>query len=92
MQNDGNRTLVFDEFVIDLDAAVVSRGGMATHVEPQVFDLIAYLAQNRLRLVSYDEIVEQVWNGRAVSDAAITTRINGARRALGDDGTAQRII
>lgn len=92
MPQNENRTLVFDEFVIDLDAAVVSRGDAATHVEPQVFDLIAYLAENCLRLVSYDEIVEQVWQGRAVSDAAIATRINGARRALGDDGSTQRII
>lgn len=87
-----NKLLKFDDFEIDLDAALLRSGGAAVVVEPQVFELIAFLVANRGRLVSYDEIVETVWRGRIVSDAAIATRINAARKALGDDGAAQRVI
>jgi TolB-like protein len=61
-------------------------------IEPQVFDLILYLVQNRERVVSKDEMIAQVWGGRIVSDSAVTTRINAARRALGDSGATQTII
>ncbi|MFM9938635.1 MAG: winged helix-turn-helix domain-containing tetratricopeptide repeat protein [Hyphomicrobiaceae bacterium] len=87
-----NHLLRFDNFEIDLDAATLRSGGAAVIVEPQVFELIAFLVANRGRLVSYDEIVDNVWKGRIVSDAAIATRVNAARKALGDDGAAQRVI
>ena len=87
-----NHLVKFDNFEVDLDAAILCAGGATVTVEPQVFELIAFLVINRGRLVSYDEIVEHVWKGRVVSDAAIATRINAARKALGDDGTAQRVI
>ncbi len=87
-----NRVLVFHGFDVDLCAAVVRRDGSVVEVEPQVFELIAFLATNQGRLISYDEILEQVWKKRHVSDAAVATRINAARKALGDDGTAQRVI
>ena len=64
----------------------------AVHVEPQVFDLLLHLAQNANRVVSKDELIERVWNGRAVSDAALNSRINAARRAIGDSGERQAII
>ncbi|MEZ5817693.1 MAG: winged helix-turn-helix domain-containing protein [Hyphomicrobiaceae bacterium] len=84
--------LRFEEFEIDLDAAILRSGGTPVVVEPQVFELIAFLVANRGRLVSYDEIVENVWQGRIISDAAIATRVSAARKALGDDGEAQRVI
>ncbi len=87
-----NRLLVFDQFDVDLDAAVVRVNGAVVHIEPQVFELIAFLVVHRGRLVSYDEIVEHVWHGRIISDAAIASRVNAARKALGDDGTVQRVI
>lgn len=87
-----SHVLKFDAFEIDLDAAVLRSGGAPVVVEPQVFELIAFLATNRGRLVSYDEIVENVWKGRIISDAAIATRVSAARKALGDDGEAQRVI
>jgi adenylate cyclase len=87
-----NHLLKFDNFEIDLDAAILRSGGATVIVEPQVFELIAFLIGNRGRLVSYDEIVENVWKGRIISDAAIATRVNAARKALGDDGAAQRVI
>jgi len=87
-----NKVLEFDGFDVDLDAALLRSGGRVIQTEPQVFELIVFLCTNPGRLISYDEIIDKVWNGRIVSDAAIATRINAARKALGDDGTAQRVI
>jgi len=87
-----HRVLRFDGLEVNLDAALVSCGGQVVETEPQVFKLIAVLCANPGRLIGYDEIIDKVWQGRIVSDAAIATRINAARKALGDDGTTQRVI
>ncbi len=82
----------FDDFELDLARAELRAGGAVCPVEPQVFALLALLVENRDRLVSRDEILEKVWDGRIVSDAAIASRIKSARQALGDDGKTQRYI
>src|SRR6185436_12969447 len=61
-------------------------------IEPQVFDLLAYLVQHRDRVVTKDDLFTAVWNGRLVSESALTTRVNAVRTALGDSGDAQRLI
>ena len=82
----------FGEFELDLARAELRAGGTPRPLEPQVFALLVHLVENRDRLVSRDELLEKVWDGRIVSDAAIASRIKSARQALGDDGTAQRYI
>ncbi|HEX6858838.1 MAG TPA: winged helix-turn-helix domain-containing protein [Caulobacteraceae bacterium] len=82
----------FGSFSFDTEKCELRSGGAAVPIEPQVFSLLQLLIENRERLLSRDEIVERVWNGRIVSDAAISSRIKSARRALGDDGEAQRYI
>jgi TolB-like protein len=82
----------FEEFVLDTDRRELRRDGLLVAVEPQVFDLIAFLVVNRHRVVSRDDVLEAVWHGRIVSESTLTTRINAARRALGDSGHAQRLI
>jgi TolB-like protein len=82
----------FDRFELDLARAELRSDGEVRPVEPQVFALLALLVENRERLVSREEIVEKVWEGRLVSDAAVASRIKSAREALGDDGKAQRFI
>jgi TolB-like protein len=82
----------FDTFELDLARVELRAEGELRSVEPQVFALLALLVENRERLVSKDEIVEKVWDGRIVSDAAIASRIKSARKALGDDGQNQRYI
>jgi DNA-binding winged helix-turn-helix (wHTH) protein/alpha-beta hydrolase superfamily lysophospholipase len=67
-------------------------GGDVQRLEPQVFDLLHCLVENAGRLVSRDELIEQVWNGRIVSEATISARINAVRKAVGDDGTRQAVI
>src|ERR1700750_105570 len=82
----------FAEFEIDLSQQELRRSGEAVHIEPQVFDLIVHLVRNHDRIVSKDELIETIWNGRIISEAALSSRINGARRALGDNGTDQVFI
>ncbi len=85
-------TYRFDRFELDLARFELRAGGEGVALEPQVFALLALLVEHRERLVSKDELVEKVWDGRIVSESAIASRIKSARKALGDDGRAQRFI
>ena len=82
----------FGPFELDLATVELRGKGEARSLEPQVFALLALLVENRDRLVSKDEIIEKVWDGRIVSDAAVASRVKSARQALGDDGQSQRFI
>lgn len=84
--------LVFGEHLLDIERRELRSLGEPVALEPQVFDLLVYLVQNRDHVVSRDELVNAVWGGRVVSDSAITTRINAVRRAVGDSGSTQSII
>jgi TolB-like protein len=83
---------VFDQFELDARTAELRKAGKPVPLEPQVFALLLLLVENRDRLITKDEIIEKVWDGRIVSDSALTSRIKTARQALGDDGKAQRFI
>jgi DNA-binding winged helix-turn-helix (wHTH) protein/pimeloyl-ACP methyl ester carboxylesterase len=82
----------FENHILDLDRRELRRGSDLVALEPQVFDLLIYLMQNRDRVVSKDDLIASVWSGRIVSDSTLSTRINAARKALGDSGEAQRLI
>ncbi|MBR0884756.1 DNA-binding winged helix-turn-helix (wHTH) protein [Bradyrhizobium japonicum] len=82
----------FEEFAFDIDRRELHRGAEVVAIAPQVFDLLEYLIRNRERVVSKDELINAVWNGRIVSDAALTTRLNAVRVAIGDTGEEQRLI
>ena len=82
----------FDQFEVDADRYELRRDGAAQAVEPLVFDLILFFARNPNRVLGRDEIVEAVWQGRAVSDATISSAVKSARRALGDSGDSQSYI
>lgn len=82
----------FDDIELDTDRFELRKGGAVLPVEPQVFSLIELLVSNHHRLVSKDEINLRIWGGRVVSEAAVSSRIRSARQAIGDDGTAQRLI
>lgn len=82
----------FLDFLLDPNRGELSRKGVLIDVEPQVLDLITYLAAYPQKIVTKDDLIEHVWNGRLVSDSAIASRINAARAALGDDGKAQNVI
>jgi TolB-like protein/Tfp pilus assembly protein PilF len=82
----------FSDHVLDIERRELRRGSTLIAVEPQVFDLLNYLLENRDRVVSRDDLIASVWRGRAVSDSTLDSRINAARRALGDSGGKQSLI
>lgn len=83
---------LFDDLVLDTDQRELRRDGSVIPLQPQVFDLLAYLIRHRARVVTKDDLIGAIWGGRIVSESALTTRINAARTAIGDSGEAQRLI
>jgi pimeloyl-ACP methyl ester carboxylesterase/DNA-binding winged helix-turn-helix (wHTH) protein len=82
----------FGGFVLDTQRYELRSGDQVIRVEPQVFDVLTQLVSNGERFVSKEELFDSVWGGRFVTEAALTSRIKAARRALGDDGESQRFI
>jgi len=83
---------LFEDFALDRERRELRRSGDLVAVEPQVFDLLEYLVRNCGRVVSKDDLIAAVWDGRIVSDVTIDTRVNAARRAIQDSGKDQRLI
>jgi TolB-like protein len=82
----------FADFELDTAKFELRSRGQSVAIEPQVFRLILLLLDNADRLVTRDEIIDQIWNGRIVSEAALSSRIKSARQALGDSGASQHMI
>ena len=82
----------FADFHIDLARHELRRAGDPIPLEPQVFDVLVHLLRHRDRIVSKDELIETIWHGRIVSEAALSSRINAVRRALGDNGSDQMFV
>jgi TolB-like protein/cytochrome c-type biogenesis protein CcmH/NrfG len=82
----------FEDFVLDPERRELRRADTLVALEPQVFDLLLYLVRNRERVLTRDNILDAIWNGRVVSESTLTSRINAARRAVGDTGEEQRLI
>ena len=83
---------LFGDYVLDVDRRELRRGSDLVAIEPQVFDLLVYLVRNRDRVVSKDDLIKGVWNGRIVSESTLASRINAARKAVGDSGEQQTLI
>jgi len=83
---------LFENYALDTDRRELRGRSVLISVEPQVFDLLEYLIRNRDRVVSKDDLLASVWRGRIVSDSTLASRINAARRAIGDNGERQRLI
>jgi len=82
----------FKDFVLDTQCYELRRAGEPCKVEPKAFDLLVYLIHHRDRAVTRDELFEHVWTGEFISDAVLSHHVMVARRAVGDDGRAQRVI
>jgi DNA-binding winged helix-turn-helix (wHTH) protein len=82
----------FGDFVLDVRAAEVTRGGERVELRPCTFHLLAYLVANAGRVVSRDELFDRIWPDVSVSDGALTQSIWEVRRALGEAGREQHFI
>jgi TolB-like protein len=82
----------FGDCVLDTDRRELRRKSSLVAVEPQVFDLLVHLMRHRERVVSKDDLLAAIWQGRIVSESALANRINAARAAIGDNGNEQRLI
>src|SRR5262245_19386705 len=82
----------FDRFSLDADRRELRCGRDLVAIEPQVFDVLQHLIAHRKRVVSNDDLIEAIWQGRIVSEATVSTRMNAVRRAIGDSGEQQRFI
>jgi len=89
----GNQNVYhFDDFELDMARFELRDDGAVQPLEPQVLTLLGYLIEHRERLVPKNELFEELWGGRVVTDSALTSRIKSARRAVGDSGKAQQFI
>ena len=82
----------FGDCELSVERIELRRAGQIVDMEPQVFDVLAYLLRHRERVVPKTELLDQIWGNRFVSESALSSRIKSARRAVGDTGRDQRII
>jgi DNA-binding winged helix-turn-helix (wHTH) protein len=82
----------FENYALDIDRRELRRGAEVVAVEPQVFDVLAYLISHRDRVISNKDLIASVWNGRIVSESTLSSRIAAVREALGDSGERQSLI
>jgi DNA-binding winged helix-turn-helix (wHTH) protein/predicted ATPase len=83
---------VFENLALDIERRELTRGSRQVAIGPQVFDLLVYLLRNRERVVSKDDLIQGVWNGRIVSESTLASHINAVRKAVDDSGEEQRLI
>ena len=83
---------LFEDYALDTDRRKLVKADRSIVVRPPVFDVLALLIANRGRVVTKDELIEAVWDGRVVSESTLTSRINATRSAIGDSGEDQRLI
>ena len=83
---------LFADYTLDADTRELRRGDTPIPVQPRVFDLLAYLLQNRERVVSKHDLLSVLWGGRTVADSTVATHINAARKAVGDSASEQKLI
>jgi TolB-like protein len=84
--------LAFGDYVLDGGKRELKLGSEQVALEPQVFDVLLYLVQNRDRVVTKDDLISAVWDGRIISESTLTSRITAARKAVGDSGDQQAMI
>jgi TolB-like protein/Tfp pilus assembly protein PilF len=82
----------FEDYCLDADRRELKRSAELIAVGPKVFDLLLYLVQNREQVVTRDDLLQAVWDGRIVSESTLTSHINAVRKAIGDTGKEQRLI
>ena len=83
---------LFEDFALDVDKRELLRAAAAVSISPQALDLLIYLIRHRERVIRKDDLISAIWGDRIITDAALATRLNSARVAIGDSGKEQRLI
>ena len=83
---------LFEDFALDSDRRELRRSAVVVPIAPQAFDLLEYLIRNRDRVLTKDDLIGSIWNGRIVSESALSTCVNAVRSAVNDTGERQRLI
>lgn len=83
---------LFDDYVLDSDRRELTRDSNLIPTGPQVFDTLVYLIRNRERVVSKDELLDAIWQGRVISESTLTSHINAVRKSVEDSGEKQRLV
>ncbi len=83
---------LFEDFALDVDKRELLRGAAAVSISPQALDLLIYLIRHRERVIRKGDLISAIWGDRIITDAALATRLNSARVAIGDSGNEQRLI
>ena len=83
---------LFEDFALDTDQRELRRGPTIVPIAPLAFDLLEFLIRNRERVLTKDDLIASIWNGRIVSESALSTCINAVRSAINDTGGRQRLI
>jgi pimeloyl-ACP methyl ester carboxylesterase/DNA-binding winged helix-turn-helix (wHTH) protein len=82
----------FGEYELDTRLQELRHAGRPVHVEPQTFQVLAHLLAHRDRVVTKDELLDDIWGHRFIAPTTLSTRIKQARQAVGDDGATQAVI
>src|SRR5262245_49469447 len=88
----GKLLYLFEDFALDSDRRELRRASIVVPIAPQAFDILEYLIRNRSRVLSKDDLIASIWDGRIVSESALSTCVNAARSAINDTGETQRLI
>lgn len=91
-QDRGEIVLQFADFALDADRQRLLRGGRELRAEPKVLSVLAYLVSHRNRVVPKEELLDQLWEERHVSESALTRVIRDLRKLLGDSSAEPRFI
>ncbi|MGY3574498.1 winged helix-turn-helix domain-containing tetratricopeptide repeat protein [Bradyrhizobium sp. USDA 4504] len=83
---------LFEDYRLDAGRRELRRGSELVPVGPKVFDLLLFLVENREQVVTRDDLLKAVWDGRIVSESTLTSHVNAVRKAVGDTGKEQRLI
>src|ERR1044071_2402507 len=82
----------FENYCLDADRRELWCGAAVVAVAPQVFDVLECLVRNHAQIVSKDDLIADVWDGRVVSDSTLSSRISAVRYAIADSGKEQRLL
>ncbi|MFN0249478.1 MAG: AAA family ATPase, partial [Kofleriaceae bacterium] len=82
----------FEDCTLDTDQFVLERGGRPVSIQPLVLRSLAYLVENRERVVSKEELRSSVWGGVVVGPGSFNQAMSLLRKAIGDDSMSPSVI